>query len=217
MFDERLEFELRASEFEVGREKLLVEDFRRQVDNLSIKSPVNGIVGDLLVDQKSAVSRDTPVLAVVDLSRFEIDAQIPESYADDLAIGMQAEILVGGDRYKGQLIAVSPEIIGNQVASRIRFDGDGPTNLRQNQRLTTRILLAEYPDILTVQRGQFLDSGAGRIAYVIDDDIATRRQIQTGARSLGAVEIVSGLEPGDTIVISSLDPFRGADTVLLTD
>ena len=130
---------------------------------------------------------------------------------------MQAEILVGGDRYKGQLIAVSPEIIGNQVASRIRFDGDGPTNLRQNQRLTTRILLAEYPDILTVQRGQFLDSGAGRIAYVIDDDIATRRQIQTGARSLGAVEIVSGLEPGDTIVISSLDPFRGADTVLLTD
>ena len=138
-------------------------------------------------------------------------------YADDLAIGMQAEILVGGDRFKGRLIAVSPEIIGNQVASRIRFDGDGPTNLRQNQRLTTRILLAEYPDILTVQRGQFLDSGAGRIAYVIDDDIATRRQIQTGARSLGAVEIVSGLEPGDTIVISSLDLFRGADTVLLTD
>jgi HlyD family secretion protein len=217
LFDERLEFELRASEFEVGRERLLVEDLHRQVDNLSIKSPVNGIVGDLLVDQKSAVSRDTPVMAVVDLSRFEIDAQIPESYADDLAIGMQAEILVGGNRYKGRLVAVSPEIVGNQVASRIRFDGDGPTNLRQNQRLTTRILLAEYPDILTVQRGQFLDSGAGRIAYVIDDDIATRRQIQTGARSLGAVEIVSGLEPGDTIVISNLDPFRGADTVLLTD
>lgn len=218
LFDERLAFELRASEFGVGREKLFVEDLRRQVDDLSIKSPVNGIVGDLLVDQKSAVSRDTPIMAVVDLSRFEIDAQIPESYADDLAIGMAAEILVGGNHYTGQLIAVSPEIIGNQVASRIRFVGDSPTNLRQNQRLTTRILLAEHPDIVTVQRGQFLDSGAGRIAYVIDDDhVATRRQIKTGARSLGAVEIVSGLEPGDTIVISSLDPFRGADTVLLTD
>ena len=218
LFDERLAFELRASEFEVNQQEFVVADLRRQVDNLAIKSPVDGIVGDLLVDQKSAVSRDTPVMAVVDLTRFEIDALIPESYADDLTIGMQAEIQVGGERYDGQLIAVSPEIINNQVASRIRFNGNGPTNLRQNQRLTTRILLAEYNDVVMVQRGQFLDSGAGRIAYVIKDDhMAERRQIQTGARSLGAVEIVAGLKPGDTIVISNLDPFRGAETVLLTD
>lgn len=218
LFDERLAFELRASEFEVSRQKLFVDDLSRQVNDLAIKSPVDGIVGDLLVDQKSAVSRDTPVMAVVDLTRFEIDALIPESYADDLAIGMQAEIQVGGDRYDGQLVAVSPEIINNQVASRIRFLGDGPTNLRQNQRLTTRVLLAEFKDVLMVQRGQFLDSGAGRIAYVINEDqMAERRQIRTGARSLGSVEIIAGLEPGDTIVVSNLDPFRGADTVLLTD
>ncbi len=218
LFDERLAFELRASEFEVSRQQLLVDDFQRQVDDLAIKSPVDGIVGDLLVDQKSAVSRDMPVMAVVDLTRFEIDALIPESYADDLVIGMQAEIQVGGNRYGGQLVAVSPEIVNNQVASRIRFVGDGPTNLRQNQRLTTRILLAEYKDVLMVQRGQFLDSGAGRIAYVVSPNgTAERRQIETGARSLGAVEILSGLEPGETIVVSNLDPFRSADTVLLTD
>jgi len=218
LFDERLAFELRASEFEVSRQKLIVDDLRRQVDDLAIKSPVDGIVGDLLVAQKSAVSRDVPVMAVVDLTRFEIDALIPESYADDLTIGMLAEIHVGGDRYDGQLVAVSPEIVNNQVASRIRFIGDGPTNLRQNQRLTTRILLAEYKDVLLVQRGQFLDSGAGRIAYVINaNGMAERRQIETGARSLGSVEILAGLEPGDTIVVSNLDPFRGADTVLLTD
>jgi HlyD family secretion protein len=218
LFDERLSFELRASEFEVNTQELVVEDLRRQVDNLAIKSPVNGIVGDLLVDQKAAVSRDMPVMAVVDLTRFEIDAMIPESYADDLAIGMTAEITIGGQRYDGQLVAVSPEVVNNQVASRIRFAGDGPTGLRQNQRLTTRILLAEQADVVMVQRGQFLDSGGGRLAYVVSDDgMATRRQIQTGAYSLGAVEIVSGLEPGETIVISNLDPFRGAETVLLTD
>jgi HlyD family secretion protein len=218
LYDERLAFELRASDFEVGRQELLVADLQRQVDELSILSPVDGIVGDLLVDQKAAVSRDMPVMAVVDLSRFEVDAQIPESYADDLAIGMQAEILVGGNRYPGTLVAVSPEIVGSQVASRIRFDGMGPGNLRQNQRLTTRILLAEHADVLYVQRGQFLDSGAGRIAYVVNDErVATRRRIETGARSLSAVEVVSGLQPGETIVISNLDPFRGADTVLLTN
>jgi HlyD family secretion protein len=218
LFNERLAFELRASEFDLGRQELVVEDLRRQVRELSITSPVDGIVGDLLVEQKATVSGDMPVMAVVDLSRFEIDAQVPESYADDLAVGMQAEILVAGRAYPGRLVAVSPEIVGNQVASRIRFDGDMPANLRQNQRLTTRILLAEHADVLQVQRGQFLDSGAGRIAYVLGEDrVATRRQIEIGARSLGAVEVLSGLEPGDTIVISNLDPFRGAETVLLTN
>lgn len=218
LHDERLSFELRASEFEVNQQELVVEDMRRQVYDLAIKSPVDGIVGDLLVDQKAVVSRDTPVMAVVDLSRYEIDVMIPESYADDLAIGMAAEILANGQRFNGQLVAVSPEVVNNQVASRVRFVGNGPTGLRQNQRLTTRILLAEHADVLMVQRGQFLDSGGGRLAYVVTEErVAERRRIETGARSLGAVEIVAGLEPGDTIVISNLDPFRGADTVLLTD
>jgi len=72
--------------------------------------------------------------------------------------------------------------------------------------------------VTLVQRGQFLESGGGRIAYVVNEkNVAEKRQIQTGARSLGAVEIISGLEPGDTIVISNLDAFRSAETVLLTD
>ncbi|MEJ2298962.1 MAG: efflux RND transporter periplasmic adaptor subunit, partial [Woeseiaceae bacterium] len=218
LYDERLSFELRASQFEVNTQELIVEDLQRQVDALSITSPVDGIVGDLLVEQKAAVGRDTPVMAVVDLTRFEIDALIPESYADDLAIGMSAEINVGGQSFAGQLVAVSPEVVNNQVASRVRFAEDGPTGLRQNQRLTTRILLDEHPDVVMVQRGQFLDSGGGRLAYVVSEErVARRRAIQTGAYSLGAVEILSGLEPGETIVISNLDPFRGAETVLLTD
>ena len=218
LHSERLSFELRASEFEVNRQELMVDDQRRRVSELSIESPVGGIVGDMLVDQKGAVSRDTPVMAIMDLSRFEIDVMIPESYADDLAIGMGAEIQSGGQRFDGELVAISPEVVNNQVASRVRFVGESPTGLRQNQRLTTRILLAEHKDVLVVQRGQFLDSGGGRLAYVISEDrVAERRQIQTGARSLGAVEIVAGLDPGDTIVISNLDPFRGAETVLVTD
>lgn len=218
LFDERLEFELRASELELDGQRLLVEDLQRRVDELSIRSPVNGVVGDLLVDQKAAVSRDMPVMAVVDLTRFEVDAQVPESYADDLGIGMKAEILVGTRRFPGTLVAVSPEIINNQVASRIRFVGDMPPNLRQNQRLTTRILIEELPSVLTVQRGQFLESGGGRIAYALDGDgLAIRKPITIGARSLSAVEVASGLAEGDRVVISSLEPFRGAETVLLTD
>lgn len=218
LFDERLEFELRASEMGLDRQKLLVADLQRQVDALSIMSPVSGIVGDLLVQQKQAVARDLPVMSVVDLSRFEIEAQIPESYADDLSLGMMAEILIGNEAFTGQLVAVSPEIVNSQVSSRIRFGDKMPRNIRQNQRLTTRVLLEERPDVLTLSRGQFLESGGGRIAYVLGDDgQALRRSITIGARSLAAVEVVSGLELGDTVIISGIDQFRGVDSVLVTN
>ncbi|MDX1403764.1 MAG: HlyD family efflux transporter periplasmic adaptor subunit [Woeseiaceae bacterium] len=218
LFEERLAFEVKAKELEVRRQQILVDDLSRQVDELSIRSPVSGVVGDLLVEQKAAVARDLPVMAVVDLSRFEIEAQVPESYADDLGIGMAAEVIVGNGSYAGELVAVSPEIVNGLVATRIRFVGQMPANIRQNQRLTTRILIEERPNVLMVQRGQFLESGGGRVAYVLDGDrMALRRSIEIGARSLGAVEISTGLQEGDRIVISSLEAFRGAESVLITN
>jgi HlyD family secretion protein len=216
--DERLVFELKTRELQVGRQSMLVQDILRQVDELNMRSPVNGIVGNLMVDQKAAVSRNQVVMAVVDLTAFEIEAQVPESYADDLGLGMDAEVLVGNQKYPAVLVSVSPEIIQNQVTTRVRFADEMPSGLRQNQRLTTRILMEEKEKVLTLPRGQFLDSGGSRVAYVLDENsVAHRRSIEVGARSLAAVEIAAGLEEGELVVISSIDQFRSADTVLVTN
>ena len=215
---ERLTFEVQTKELQLERQGFLVQDLQRQVGNLNMRSPVNGIVGNLLVEQRAAVGRHQEVMSVVDLTAFEIEAQVPESYADDLGLGMPAEVLVGNRAYAAQLVSISPEIIQNQVTARVRFDGEMPPGLRQNQRLTTRILMEEKLDVLTLQRGQFLDSGGSRIAYVLGPDkVAHRRPIEVGARSLAAVEIVRGLAEGEVVVISSIDSFRGADSVLVTD
>lgn len=214
---ERLAFELQTRQLSIEQQDLLVANVSRQVDELNIVSPVSGIVGNLAVDQKTNVAKNQAVLSVVDLSAFEVEVLVSESYADDLAIGMQAEIRAGSNTYAATLVAVSPEIIENQVTGRIRFNQQVPAGLRQNQRLTTRILLEEKFDVMIVQRGQFFDSGSGRVAYVVEDGMARRRSIVTGATSLANVEILQGLAPGDTIVISSTDVFNSADTVLINN
>lgn len=214
---ERLEFELQTRRLSVQQQELLVSDLRRQVVELIIASPVNGIVGNLAVDQKTNVAKNQPVLSVVDLTAFEVEVQISESYADDLAIGMQSEVRAGSETYDSTLVAVSPEIIGNQVTGRIRFNDEVPEGLRQNQRLTTRVLLEEKFDVTLVQRGQFFDSGNGRIAYVVEDGIARRRSITAGATSLSSIEILQGLLPGETIVISSTDLFNSVEAVLINN
>ena len=72
--------------------------------------------------------------------------------------------------------------------------------------------------MLTLQRGQFLESGGGTVAYVLNEQgQAIRTRMRVGARSLSAVEIESGLKEGDQVVISSVDQFRGVDSVLITN
>lgn len=214
---ESLAFEIQTKELQVERQNLLVQELTRKVDELTMRSPVNGIVGNLAVQQKNQVTRNQPILSVVDLSEFELEVDIPESYADDLAIGMTAEVSLNGETHTARLVTISPEIENNQVSGRVRFAANHPSGLRQNQRLTTRILMENKADVLMVQRGQFLDSGSGRIAYLVKDGLAVKTAISTGARSLSNVEIVAGLSAGDTIIVSGTDQFNGAEQVLITN
>ncbi len=219
---ESLAFDIKTGLLQVERQSLLVKELQRKVDELTLRSPVNGIAGNLAVKQKNQVSRNQPILSVVDLSEFELEVDIPESYADDLAIGMSAQVNVNGQTYAANLVTISPEIENNQVTGRVRFATTGeanahPAGLRQNQRLTTQILMESKNDVLMVQRGQFLESSSGRFAYKVIDDVAHRVSINTGVRSLSNVEISDGLVQGDTIIISSTDQFNDAERVIISN
>jgi HlyD family secretion protein len=214
---ESLQFELSAKRLERDRQRLVVQDLQRRVDDLSMKSPVDGIVGTLAVNERGTVPENAAVITVVDLSAFEVEFQVPETYADDLRLGMDAEITYGANKYPSTVSAVSPEVKQGQVTGRLRFSGDVPKGLRQNQRLSSRIVLEQRDDVLKVQRGPFLDSGGGRVAYVLHDNIATRTPIQTGSTSISEVEILQGLSPGDRIIISNLGEFERVQNVRLTD
>lgn len=212
---ESLEFELKTRQLELDRQKLQVEDLQRRVDDLRIKSPVAGVVGNLNVNQKANVAPNQALLTVVDLSEFEIAIQVPESYADDIGLDMKAEVNFNGNKLAAMVVAVSPEVINNQVSGRLRFIDQDITGLKQNQRLSARILLESKGNALIVKRGPFLESGGGRIAYVVDGTLAQKRLIQTGATSISEIEILHGLESGDTIIISSHVEFEDADTIML--
>lgn len=212
---ENLDFEVRSLAQQLDRQRLLVEDFQRQVDGLQVRSPVNGLLGNLAVENKTYISKNQLILSVVDLSQFEVEIAVPESYANDLSIGLAVEVTAEQKQYHGKLVTVSPEVFENQVKGRVRFTDEAPPALRQNQRLSSRILLEHREGVLQVARGQFLDSSNGKYAYRVANGMAVKTPIEVGARSLNAVEILSGLQPGDQIITSGTDIFNGASTIQL--
>ncbi|HEY6641858.1 efflux RND transporter periplasmic adaptor subunit [Povalibacter sp.] len=214
---ESLQFELSARRLERDRQRLVVQDLQRRVGDLEIRSPVDGIVGTLAVNERAAVPQNAAVITVVDLTAFEIEFTVPETYADDLKLGMDAEVSYSGKTFAAAVSAVSPEVKQGQVTGRLRFSGDVPRGLRQNQRLSTRIVLEQRDGVIKVARGPFLDTSGGRVAFVVRGDIATRASIQTGSTSVSEVEILEGLSPGDRIIISNLGEFDRIETVRLAD
>lgn len=212
---EQIRFDVESKKLARDRQQLLVADLSRQVSQLALRSPVAGQIGQLLVAERASVARDLPLMTVVDLSALELEIKVPETFAKDLATGIPAEITGGGKSWPGEISAVSPEVVAGQVSARVRFSGAQPEGLRQNQRLSSRILLDEKKGVLLVQRGPFLDTGAGRVAYVVKDGGAVRTAIEVGATSLNKVEILGGLAEGDRVVISGTDDFNGAERVVL--
>ncbi|MFC3031049.1 efflux RND transporter periplasmic adaptor subunit [Pseudoalteromonas fenneropenaei] len=204
---ESLAFELKSRQAELERQTVVVAELERQIRALQLTAPLDGIVGVVNIREKDLVTENSPLLTIVDLSHFEISVQIAESYADSLSVGLEAQVNVNGQNYTGLLKAIAPEVNNGQVVGLIRFKQNSPEGLRQNQQVSARIFIQTKNNVLKVRRGQFVESGGARMAYVVEGDQAKRVDVELGARSLSEVEILGGLNEGQKIIISSLDNF----------
>jgi HlyD family secretion protein len=211
-----LALELSTRRKAVERQQLLVTDLQRKVDALAIKAPVPGMVGNLLVAERAQVAANAPLLTVVDLTELEVEVPVPEVYANDILAGMSAEVVIGSARLAGEVRTISPEVVEGNVNVRVRFKDGTPADLRQNQRAQARILIEERPDTLLVERGPFVDVGGGRFAFRVEGDRLLRVPVQLGVLAAGQVEVLSGLEPGQRIVISDTSEFAEQEEVYLT-
>jgi HlyD family secretion protein len=209
-------FDIDSKKALLDRQQYLVDDLKRQVDGLNVKSPVDGQVGQVQVADRASVAKDAPLLTVVDLSALEVEIKVTESLARDLRSGMTADLEGGGHHWQGMVSGVSPEVVAGQVTARLRFGAEKPAGLRQSQRLSVRIFIDRRDNVLMVDRGSFVDQEGGRFAYVVHGNIAERHAVQLGAASIAKVEILDGLSAGDQVVISGTDAFNGAQRIILS-
>ena len=212
---ETLGFEVATLEQQVLRQQSVAGELQKRVDDLTIRAPFDGMVATVVVQDRDAVAPNQPIVTVVNLDSLELEIGLPEEYTNETSIGTAASIQFLGREYPGKVTAISPEVINNQVVATVAFDGEKPQGLKQNQRLTTRLTFESKRNVVKVARGPFLEAESNRAAYVVDGKLATRREIEVGATSVGEVEIVRGLKAGESIVLSDTSSFNDAKTVML--
>lgn len=198
---ESLDLDLRARRLERERQGYVVANLKRRVDELNVRSPVDGMVANLAAAEKASVAENAPLLTVVDLSAFEVEFQVADVYARDIKPGMEAEISLDGGEYKGLVTGISPEVRSGQVTGRVKFAGEQPPGLRQSQRGSIRIVIEQRAMARKFERSADIGPGT-RAVYVVEGDQAVRTPVELGAASVGEIEVVKGLEPGQEVVIS---------------
>ena len=208
-----LQLELRSQRLQRDSQALKVARLRERVEALTLKSPVAGMVATLSQQERAQVAENAPLVTVVDLTALEIEFQVSESYANEIRSGMNAEISLDGRQFQGTVAGISPDVRNAQVTGRVRFTQQ-PMGLRQNQRASVRIVLDERADVLKVARSPFSDSDT-QFVYVVHDDAAVRTPVEFGGAAIGEIEVRSGLNVGDTVVLSDMRDYKDAASVLI--
>lgn len=212
---DKLAFEHSSRAQDIHRQQLVVDELQRKVAALNITAPVTGQLGNWLTEQQSHVLPGQALLTVIDLSQYEAELAVPESYARDLAAGQQVEVTIGNQQLSGTISTIAAEVRNNQVTARVRFAEADSAQLRQSQRLTARVILEHKTNVLKIARGDFVSSGGGRQAYQLLDNQALRKNVELGALSVQWVEILSGATEGEQWVISNLSDFKDQQRVNL--
>jgi HlyD family secretion protein len=199
-----LRLELDNRESLVRRQSFLVDALEEKRKALEIRAPFDGVVGTRAAAERAQLLADAAVISVVDLSQFELDLAVGELYAPLLTPGLSAEVEHEGAKLKADLKGVAAEVIGGQVTLRLRFVDQMPASLKQNQRVLTRVELSRTSDALMVPRGAYLSDFNGKAIWRKRGNQLERTPIVLGAIGADLVEIQSGLQVGDTVVLSNV-------------
>lgn len=211
---ESVVLDLRTRRLERDRQALVVQDLKRRIDELTVRSPVNGMVANLGQQEKADVAENAPLLTVVDLTALEIEFHVTESYASDIKPGMGADITLAGATDRGVVTAISPQVQDNEVVGRVKFANGQPPGLRQNQRTSVRIVLDDQNDVLKFERGPLIDE-ATRAVYLVKGNRAIRVPVELGPASVSEIEVDRGLQAGDQVIISDTRDFNDAPQLLI--
>ncbi len=212
---ETVDFDVRSRKLQVDRQQTATDEMQKRFEDLTIRAPFDGMVAAITVNEHDPVAANQAILTVINLSSLELEISVPEEYAADVRIGTALMIGYGNGEHAAHITAVSPEIVGNQITARAVPDQQWPEGLRQNQRVSARLVFESKKNVLKLPRGAFVEASGGRSAYVVDGGMATRRAITLGSVGASEVEIVSGLREGDRVILSDTSPFGNVNSLIL--
>jgi HlyD family secretion protein len=189
----------------------------RILDNLIIKSPIDGQLTAPQMYEGQTVNPGQRLGQVDKVGSYKVSAQIDELYLPRISTGLKATTSFAGGDYALVITYIYPNINNGRFQVDMQFEGDAPEGIRRGQSLRLRIELGLSSEELLLPVGGFYKDTGGNWVFVVSNDEtkAEKRSIRLGRKNTEHFEILEGLEPGDRVITSSYDNFGDNEVLVL--
>jgi len=203
------EYDAIANEVSVLEAELdLVE---AQIEKTRVRAPFDGTVGLRTVSEGSYISPQTPITTLQSLDPIKLDLSVPEQYASRIEPGQSLRFTVRGsdDTFEATVYAVEPQIAPDTRTLPLRARAENPGGqLRPGAFADAELRLGTVSDALMVPAFAVLPTLGGQRLFLVEDGVATPRNVRLGIRTDSTVQVAEGIAPGDTVITSGIQDLR---------
>lgn len=209
--------QLAAQRARVDQMRALDELRRRQLASLKVRAGIPGVLQELPMQVGQRVTPGTTLARVARPENLKAELRIPESQARDVAVGMPASVDTRNGVVRGRVFRVAPSAQEGSVIVDVVFDGPLPRGARPNLSVDGTIQLDRLDNVLYIGRPAVGQSGdtVQLFKLVKDSNEAVRVPVKLGRSSVTTMEIVSGLQVGDEVILSDTSAQDGFDRIRL--
>jgi HlyD family secretion protein len=204
----------------VDQKQALYNLNKAQLDRLHIKPGVDGVLQELDVDVGQQVPAGTVLLKVAQPTQLKAALQIAETQAKDILIGQKASIDTHNGVIPGHVIRIDPAVLNGTRTVDVKLDGALPPGAVPQLSVEGTIEIERLTDVLYVGRPVHGDENSTVGLFKADGPWtdakeAKRVQVQLGKASVNYVQVLSGLNVGDTVILSDMSAEDNYDRVEL--
>lgn len=185
--------------------------------NLLIKAPISGQLSSLKAELGETKAKGENIAQIDDISDYKIRARIGEYYTAKMFVGLRGRFLLDGKEYTLVVNKIFPEVSNGEFQADLLFEGEKPSTIKRGQSLQIKLELGQPKQAILLPRGAFYQDTGGAWVYVVNNGIATKRNIRLGKQNPMQYEVLEGLQPGDKVITSKYTGFNNADEIIIND
>ena len=200
--------DLKVKELELNIFRKGLAETKRTLDDAQIRSPRKAILTYVNNEIGSQVPQGTKVAIVSDLSHFKIEGEIADTYGDRIAAGSKAVVKIGSDKLDGTVSDVTPLSKNGVISFTVQLEEDSHRRLRSGLKTDVYVMNAVKDDVMRIANASYYVGKGEYELFVINGDQLLKRKVQLGDSNYEYVEVVSGLQPGDEVIVSDMSGYK---------
>ncbi|HET7205935.1 MAG TPA: HlyD family efflux transporter periplasmic adaptor subunit [Terriglobales bacterium] len=212
-----IESQMAEQQAKVDQLRVLAELKQKQLDALTVRAGIDGVLVDLPLQVGQHVVPGTMLAKVVQPDHLIAELKIAETQARDVQIGQPAMIDTHNGTVSGSVMRVDPAVQNGTVTVDVKLTGELPKGARPDLSVDGTVDLERLDDVLYVGRPAFGQENSTISLFKLDPDGkgAVRVPVKVGRASVNSIQILEGLKVGDTVILSDMSRNDNTDRIRL--